>query len=1190
MFYSQFILAKKGPLGTIWIAAHLERKLRKNQVADTDIGVSVDSIIFPEVPIALRLSSHLLLGVVRIYSRKVNYLFDDCSEALLKVKQAFRSTAVDLPPEESTAPYHSITLPETFDLDDFELPDADIFQGNYVDHHISNKEQITLQDTMDGVVYSTSQFGLDERFGDGDASQIGLDLEEDLLLNKLPTTKTAADGMDLDDVPNTSTHPDESIKNENNGEMSETSETVHDTLRGPEVGNGNDELVEYAQAPATPGLVEEPNLSNQKTSACDDQFEPENHLTESITHENLTETFHALPPHMDVAVSPEPETICTVENGHNLTEPKIKQSELESDSNLDTQDATLGVMKKPQDRYREDVEIGDKVPSPNILGEACDLSNSSDQPCSNTGQPENYSLLSNGFQLDGQETILPETSEEIAVANQREELFSPKKMLASSGLGSLDAYSLQACNSDVKLHDILSKGKEDTCLDQQSKFPETLDKGEDVQADSMKVQDPQHIVTSSGNFQAPDTIESVDGMNQSADTGQPVQANHSEIHEKAESSITKHTNEVSMSFPMPELPAREKLLSAPEVHAELPSNLLSDTTPEKVMSTIDEDGAGVITGQKRSFTESTLTVDSLHTAESSGKDRLKKSAESIPDDEDLLSSILVGRRSTILKLKPTPIQTEVVSMKRPRVTSRNITYKRKVLMDETMVLHGDTIREQLVTTEDIRRVRKKAPCTHREIWMIQKQFLEEDIVYDPISTGMSMDLVCLHNQAYELSGISIQRVDESVNPMDSTLEMQPPQDKIIIPETQENGIEKINVETQLGSSSVEIGNQPGEGDTSLLSHDDGELPKGDSIASLPTLLEQPPISEMEVDGEGGAVVEAAAHASSSPIDTSSPACLIPADIPETAAGSATPLPEETIDSSNANYEASSFYQSKEEKDDHSHVAVIYDGDGSPLHVESGTRNELSLNEVENGGSLKDIASPEPPTASETCNLDHGICSPTRALDTDGNNEAGMSLSVVHDVNAEKHSPNGGQNEHVDEFDAPQVQATVATDTDCALIEDYNFVGVSYSFQEDLIFFHQKVVLIFFSSDLQGMNYTTAEHDTGFLNVDDDDLEEDESYMPSVQESRTRIVDSSGWSSRSRAVSKYLQIMFDKQAEHGKNLIAMDNLLTGKSRKEASRMFFETLVLKTRDYIQVEQNGPFNDINLRPRSMLMKSDF
>lgn len=90
-----------------------------------------DSILSPDVPIALRLSSHLLVGVVRIYSRKVNYLFDDCSEALLKIKQAFRSTAVDLPPEESTAPYHSITLPETFDLDDFELPDNDILQGYF---------------------------------------------------------------------------------------------------------------------------------------------------------------------------------------------------------------------------------------------------------------------------------------------------------------------------------------------------------------------------------------------------------------------------------------------------------------------------------------------------------------------------------------------------------------------------------------------------------------------------------------------------------------------------------------------------------------------------------------------------------------------------------------------------------------------------------------------------------------------------------------------------------------------------------------------------------------------------------------------------------------------------------------------------------------------------------------------------
>jgi cohesin complex subunit SCC1 len=39
-----------------------------------------------QAPMALRLSGQLLLGVVRIYSRKARYLLDDCSEALTKIK------------------------------------------------------------------------------------------------------------------------------------------------------------------------------------------------------------------------------------------------------------------------------------------------------------------------------------------------------------------------------------------------------------------------------------------------------------------------------------------------------------------------------------------------------------------------------------------------------------------------------------------------------------------------------------------------------------------------------------------------------------------------------------------------------------------------------------------------------------------------------------------------------------------------------------------------------------------------------------------------------------------------------------------------------------------------------------------------------------------------------------------------
>lgn len=45
---------------------------------------------------ALRLSGHLLLGVVRIYFRKVEYLYSDCSEALVKIKMVCFGLGVDV--------------------------------------------------------------------------------------------------------------------------------------------------------------------------------------------------------------------------------------------------------------------------------------------------------------------------------------------------------------------------------------------------------------------------------------------------------------------------------------------------------------------------------------------------------------------------------------------------------------------------------------------------------------------------------------------------------------------------------------------------------------------------------------------------------------------------------------------------------------------------------------------------------------------------------------------------------------------------------------------------------------------------------------------------------------------------------------------------------------------------------------
>lgn len=69
---------------------------------------------------ALRLSGQLLLGVVRIYSRKARYLLDDCNDALVRIKMAFRPGQVDMTQTQAVASHHAITLPEHEILLDFD--------------------------------------------------------------------------------------------------------------------------------------------------------------------------------------------------------------------------------------------------------------------------------------------------------------------------------------------------------------------------------------------------------------------------------------------------------------------------------------------------------------------------------------------------------------------------------------------------------------------------------------------------------------------------------------------------------------------------------------------------------------------------------------------------------------------------------------------------------------------------------------------------------------------------------------------------------------------------------------------------------------------------------------------------------------------------------------------------------------
>ncbi|NXR68032.1 RD21L protein, partial [Rhadina sibilatrix] len=163
MFYVNLLINKRGPLAKIWLAAHWEKKLTKAHIFECNLEATVQKILSPKFAIALRTSGHLLLGVVRIYHRKAKYLLADCSEALTKMKTAFRPGLLDLPEENFEAAYQSITLPEEFH--DFEAPLPDVKAIDVAEHFTLNQsraEEITLAED-----YESSILLYDRNFGEG---------------------------------------------------------------------------------------------------------------------------------------------------------------------------------------------------------------------------------------------------------------------------------------------------------------------------------------------------------------------------------------------------------------------------------------------------------------------------------------------------------------------------------------------------------------------------------------------------------------------------------------------------------------------------------------------------------------------------------------------------------------------------------------------------------------------------------------------------------------------------------------------------------------------------------------------------------------------------------------------------------------------------------------------------------------
>ncbi|PNX97873.1 sister chromatid cohesion 1 protein 2-like [Trifolium pratense] len=107
----------------------------------------------------LTILAYLVLGVVKTYSKKVEYLLDDCNDVLSEINKFVINTKNNAPVK---AVRMAFIMPDTFELDAIDLGELEDTSG----YHTAPPEQITLKEVLSNTG-GFAQFS-QERFEDFD--------------------------------------------------------------------------------------------------------------------------------------------------------------------------------------------------------------------------------------------------------------------------------------------------------------------------------------------------------------------------------------------------------------------------------------------------------------------------------------------------------------------------------------------------------------------------------------------------------------------------------------------------------------------------------------------------------------------------------------------------------------------------------------------------------------------------------------------------------------------------------------------------------------------------------------------------------------------------------------------------------------------------------------------------------------
>ncbi|KAG4395992.1 hypothetical protein GLYMA_19G087000v4 [Glycine max] len=126
--------------------------------------------------VSYRVLGYLLVGIIRIFSKKVEYVLEDCNEVLIKINKFVVNKEGIVRVETLRMP---VTIPDRLELDVFELDELE----NVDRGHTAPPEEITLRDKEN--VCKTEGFGLfsHEKFEEFDVAENTSSFDQDIVGN-----------------------------------------------------------------------------------------------------------------------------------------------------------------------------------------------------------------------------------------------------------------------------------------------------------------------------------------------------------------------------------------------------------------------------------------------------------------------------------------------------------------------------------------------------------------------------------------------------------------------------------------------------------------------------------------------------------------------------------------------------------------------------------------------------------------------------------------------------------------------------------------------------------------------------------------------------------------------------------------------------------------------------------------------